>query len=113
MLAAISTTASPNSASRNTAEPCSKQRFAIVLVGSSGKGEATLLCRNYGEAVESLTGGEYYWMTGNFMKYGVSNSTFGSMNLGDIPVDFNELIALCAPASRLPTVSMTTVAFWL
>ena len=32
------------------------QRFAMVLVGSSGKGGATLLRRNYGEAVESLTG---------------------------------------------------------
>ena len=46
------------------------QRFAMVLVGSSGKGGATLLRRNFGEAVESLTGGEYYWMAGNFMKYG-------------------------------------------
>jgi len=78
-------------------------RFAMVLVGSSGKGGATLLRRNYGEAVESLTGGEYYWMAGNFMKYGASQSTFGSMNPGDIPVDSNELIALCAP--RLTFIS--------
>jgi hypothetical protein len=41
------------------------QRFAMVLVGSSGKGGATLLRRNYGEAVESLTGGEYYWIPTN------------------------------------------------
>jgi len=67
------------------------------LVGSSGKGGATLLRRNFGEAVESLTGGEYYWMAGNFMKYGASQASFGSMNPGDIPVDSNELIALCAP----------------
>jgi hypothetical protein len=73
------------------------QRFATVLVGSSGKGGATLLRRNFGEAVESLTGGEYYWMAGNFIKYGASEATFGSMNPGDIPVDSNELIALCAP----------------
>jgi hypothetical protein len=73
------------------------QRFAVVLVGSSGKGGATLLRRNFGEAVESLTGGEYYWMAGNFMKYGASKATFGSMSPGDIPVDSNELIALCAP----------------
>ena len=79
------------------------QRFAMVLVGSSGKGGATLLRRNYGEAVESLTGGEYYWMAGNFMKYGASEATFGSMNPGDIPVDSNELIALCAP--RLTFIS--------
>ncbi len=30
-------------------------RFAMVLVGSSGKGGATLLRRNFGEAVENLT----------------------------------------------------------
>jgi hypothetical protein len=79
------------------------QRFAMVLVGSSGKGGATLLRRNFGEAVESLTGGESYWMAGNFMKYGASDATFGSMNPGDIPVDSNELIALCAP--RLTFIS--------
>ena len=79
------------------------QRFAVVLVGSSGKGGATLLRRNFGEAVESLTGGEYYWMAGNFMKYGASEASFPSMNPGDIPVDSNELIALCAP--RLTFIS--------
>jgi hypothetical protein len=79
------------------------QRFAMVLVGSSGKGGATLLRRNFGEAVESLTGGEYYWMAGNFMKYGASEAAFGSMTPGDIPVDSNELIALCTP--RLTFIS--------
>lgn len=79
------------------------QRFAAVLVGSSGKGGATLLRRNFGEAVESLTGSEYYWMAGNFMRYGASDATFGSKNPGDIPVDSNELIALCAP--RLTFIS--------
>jgi hypothetical protein len=79
------------------------QRFAMALVGSSGKGGATALRRNYGEAVESLTGGEYYWMAGNFMKYGASDAIFGSMTPGDIPVDSNELIALCAP--RLTFIS--------
>jgi hypothetical protein len=79
------------------------QRFAMVLVGSSGKGGATLLRRNYGEAVESLTGGEYYWLAGNFLKYGASDASFGSMNPGDLPVDSNELIALCAP--RLTFIS--------
>jgi hypothetical protein len=79
------------------------QRFAMVLVGSSGKGGATLLRRNFGEAVESLTGGEYYWMAGNFIKYGASEASFGSMTPGDIPVDSNELIALCAP--RLTFIS--------
>jgi hypothetical protein len=80
------------------------QRFAMVLVGSSGKGGATLLRRNYGEAVESLTGtGEYHWMAGNFLKYGASEATFGSGNPGQLPVDSNELIALCAP--RLTFIS--------
>ena len=79
------------------------QRFAMVLVGSSGKGGATPLRRNFGEAVESLTGGEYYWMAGNFMRYGASEASFGSGNPGQIPVDSNELIALCAP--RLTFIS--------
>jgi hypothetical protein len=81
----------------------SDQRFAMVLVGSSGKGGATPLRRNFGEAVENLTGGEYYWMAGSFMKYGASQATFGSKTPGDIPVDSNELIALCAP--RLTFIS--------
>ncbi len=79
------------------------QRFAMVLVGSSGKGGATLLRRNFGEAVENLTGGEYYWMAGNFLKYGTSDATFGSKNAGDLPVDSHELLALCAP--RLTFIS--------
>jgi hypothetical protein len=79
------------------------QRFAMVLVGSSGKGGATLLRRNFGEAVENLTGGEYYWMAGHFIKYGASEATFGSKTPSDLPVDSNELIALCAP--RLTFIS--------
>jgi (4-O-methyl)-D-glucuronate---lignin esterase len=74
------------------------QRFAVVLVGSSGEGGAKLHRRNFGEAVENLTGaGEYHWMAGNFLKYGAAESTFGSRNAGDIPVDAHQLIALCAP----------------
>lgn len=42
------------------------QRFAIGLIGSSGKGGVTLHQRNFGEAVENLTGGSYYWMAGNY-----------------------------------------------
>jgi hypothetical protein len=79
-------------------------RFAIVLVGSSGEGGAKLHRRNWGEAVENLTGtSEYHWMAGNFLKYGASDATFGSMNPGDLPVDAHELIALCAP--RLTFIS--------
>ena len=74
------------------------QRFAVVLVGSSGEGGAKLHRRNWGEAVENLTGaGEYHWMAGNFLKYGAEEATFGSRTAGDIPVDAHELIALCAP----------------
>ncbi|HLP16032.1 MAG TPA: acetylxylan esterase [Bacteroidota bacterium] len=73
-------------------------RFAVVLVGSSGEGGAKLHRRNFGEAVESLTGaGEYHWMAGNFLKYGAADAVFGSMHAGDLPVDAHELIALCAP----------------
>jgi hypothetical protein len=73
-------------------------RFAAVLVGSSGEGGAKLHRRNFGEAVESLTGsGEYHWMAGNFLKYGAAQASFGSKNPGDLPVDAHELIALCAP----------------
>jgi len=73
-------------------------RFAVALVSSSGEGGAKLHRRNFGEAVESLTGsGEYHWMAGNFLKYGATESKFGSKNAGDLPVDAHELIALCAP----------------
>jgi hypothetical protein len=79
-------------------------RFAVVLIGSSGEGGAKLHRRNWGEAVENLTGtGEYHWMAGNFLKYGASEATFGSKNAGDLPVDAHELIALCAP--RLTFIS--------
>ena len=79
-------------------------RFALVLVGSSGEGGAKLHRRNFGEAVENLTGsGEYHWMAGNFLKYGAAESTFGSKTAADLPVDAHELIALCAP--RLTFIS--------
>ncbi|MGA7754325.1 MAG: GDSL-type esterase/lipase family protein [Candidatus Sulfotelmatobacter sp.] len=79
-------------------------RFAAVLVGSSGEGGAKPHRRDFGEAVENLTGpGEYHWMAGNFLKYGAAQSSFGSKNAADLPVDSNELIALCAP--RLTFIS--------
>lgn len=79
-------------------------RFAMALVGSSGEGGAKLHRRNFGEAVENLTGsGEYHWMAGNFLKYGAAESSFGSRTAGDLPVDAHELIALCAP--RLAFIS--------
>src|SRR5215475_8859860 len=79
-------------------------RFAVVLIGSSGEGGAKLHRRNWGEAVENLTGsGEYHWMAGNFLKYGASDAVFGSKNAGDLPVDAHELLGLCAP--RLTFIS--------
>jgi hypothetical protein len=44
-------------------------RFAVGLIGSSGKGGAALHRRVFGEAVENLTSsGEYHWMAGNYLK---------------------------------------------
>ena len=78
-------------------------RFAVGLIGSSGKGGATLHRRVFGEAVESLSGGEYYWMAGNYMKYGAEESSFGRKTGCDLGVDSHQLIALCAP--RLTFIS--------
>ena len=74
------------------------ERFAVVLISSSGEGGAKLHRRNWGEAVENLTGaGEYHWMAGNFLKYGAEESTFGRKTAVDLPVDAHELLALSAP----------------
>ena len=74
------------------------ERFAMVLVGSSGEGGAKPHRRNFGEAVENLTAaGEYHWMAGNFLRYGASDATAGARTAGDLPVESSELIALCAP----------------
>lgn len=78
-------------------------RFAVGLIGSSGKGGATLHRRFFGEAVENLTGGFYYWMAGNYMKYGASEANFGTKTGCDLPVDAHQLIGLCAP--RLTYIS--------
>ncbi len=75
-----------------------EDRFAIGLIGSSGKGGSTLHRRIFGEAVENLTAtGESHWMAGNYIKYGASRASFGSMTGCDLPVDSHQLIALCAP----------------
>ncbi|MCW3095820.1 MAG: hypothetical protein JWL77_1438 [Chthonomonadaceae bacterium] len=69
-------------------------RIAVGLIGSSGEGGVKLHRHIFGEAVENLAGGEYYWMAGNFIKYGASDP---SHTAADLPVDSHELIALCAP----------------
>ncbi len=80
------------------------QRFAMGLIGSSGRGGAALLRRNFGETLENLAGsGEYHWMAGNFLKYAAAAAVFGARNPGDLPVDAHDLIALCAP--RLAFIS--------
>lgn len=66
-------------------------RFAIGYISSSGEGGAKLYRHIYGEGVGNLASGELYWMAGNFIKYD------GPLTVNDLPVDANELIALCAP----------------
>ena len=81
-----------------------ESRFAVGLIGSSGKGGVTLHRRVFGEAVENLTGGGgYHWMAGNYLKYGAEESSFGKKTGCDLSVDSHELIALCAP--RLTFIS--------
>ena len=80
------------------------QRFAIGLIGSSGKGGATPLRRDFGEGVGNLASlGEYHWMAGNFLKYAAASGRDGAHSANDLPVDSNGLIALCAP--RLTFIS--------
>ena len=69
-------------------------RIAVGLIGSSGEGGVKLHRHIFGEAVENLAGGEYYWMAGNFIKYGAAEPL---RTAADLPVDSHELIALCAP----------------
>lgn len=69
-------------------------RVAVGLIGSSGEGGVKLHRHIYGEGVENLAGGEYYWMAGNFIKYGAADPP---KTAAELPVDSHELIALCAP----------------
>ncbi len=67
-------------------------RFAIGYISSSGEAGAKLYRHIFGEQVGNVAGvQEYHWMAGNFLKYA------GPLTPGDLPVDANELIALCAP----------------
>lgn len=70
------------------------ERVAVGFIGSSGEGGTKLHRHLFGEAVENLAGGEFYWMAGNFIKYGASDPP---KTAADIPVDSHMLIALCAP----------------
>lgn len=73
------------------------QRFAVGLIGSSGKGGATPLRRNFGESVGNLATGMYHWMAGNFLKYDTKGVSPPGLDAGDLPIDSNALIALAAP----------------
>lgn len=79
-------------------------RFAVGLIGSSGKGGVTLHRRIYGETVENLAGvGAHHWMAGNYIKYSAEKGKYGRMTGCDLSVDSHELIALAAP--RLAFIS--------
>jgi hypothetical protein len=73
------------------------ERVAVSFVASSGEGGAKLHRHIYGEAVENLAAGLYYWMAGNFIKYAASDAAGGPKTAADLPVDSHMLIALCAP----------------
>ena len=75
-----------------------EERFAMGLIGSSGKGGAALHRRIFGEGLENLTGtGEYHWMAGNYLKYASIESKTGAWTADMLRVDSHQLIALCAP----------------
>lgn len=69
-------------------------RVAVGYIGSSGQGGTKLNRHIFGEGVENLAGGLYYWMAGNYMKYGAEDPL---KTAADLPVDSHELIAMCAP----------------
>jgi hypothetical protein len=69
-------------------------RVAVGLIGSSGQGGTKLQRHIFGEGVENLAGGGYYWMAGNYIRYGADEPL---KTAADLPVDAHQLIALCAP----------------
>lgn len=67
-------------------------RFAAAYISSSGEGGAKLYRHHFGEGIGNLADAqEYQWMAGTFLRYD------GPLTVKDLPVDANELIALCAP----------------
>ncbi len=83
-------------------------RFAIAFVSSSGAGGAKLHRRNWGELLENVAApNEYHWMAGNFLKYA------GPLNVGDLPVDSHQLVALCAPRPVFLSAGATEGDGWV
>jgi hypothetical protein len=73
-------------------------RIAAGFIASSGAGGAKLHRHIFGELLENVASrGEYYWMAGNYLKYGADEATFGRKTAADLPVDQHQLVALCAP----------------
>jgi hypothetical protein len=64
------------------------ERFAIVFSGESGCSGATIVRRQYGETVKSVTAYTPYWFDANFRSYGD--------RVNELPVDWHMLIALMA-----------------
>lgn len=70
------------------------ERVAVGFIGSSGEGGSKLHRRIFGEQIENLAGGAFYWMAGSIIKYGSADPF---IDVSSLPVDSHQLIALCAP----------------
>jgi hypothetical protein len=64
-------------------------RFAITFSGEAGCGGQVILRRGVGETVKSINGYAPHWFDAKFKEYGDK--------VNALPVDFHELVALCAP----------------
>lgn len=84
------------------------RRFAIAYISSSGMGGAELYRRRFGERLENLAGvDEYHWMAGNFLMFA------GPLGPNDLPVDSDELIAMCAPRPVFISAGATVGDGWV
>ena len=65
------------------------ERFAIIFSGEAGCAGQTIVRRQFGETIKSITGFAPYWFAGNFKNY--------ADRVNNLPVDWHMLIALMAP----------------